>query len=128
MAKRTRVHPARKETSVKLDKITCLLAESLVNGNRFQNSLQKENLRAIKKLSSTNFFIAHIPPSSSKTTAVLTCSTDQQLSNSKGFIIHQLHLTNLQDPHTTRYDFTSSPTEGIPFSLTILESSNLITK
>ena len=98
-----------------------------MNGNRFQNNLQNENLRAIKNLHSNNFFIAHIPTSSSKTTDVLTCSKDQQLPTSKGSIIYTPHLINLQGSHTAQYDFISSQTEVIPFSLSILESSNLPT-
>ena len=98
-----------------------------MNGNRFQDNLQNENLRAIKNLHSNNFCIAHIPTSSSKTTAVLTCSKDQQLPTSKGSIIYTPPLINLQGSHTAQYDFISSPTEVIPFSLSILESSNLPT-
>ena len=111
-----------------LDKSTCLLAASVVNGNRFQKNLQNENLCAIKKLPSNKFCIAHIPTSSIKTTAVLTCSKDQQLSTSKGSIIYTPHLINLQGSNTTPYDFRSSPTEVRLLPLSILESYNLLTK
>ena len=76
MAKKTRVAPARKETSVALEKGICLLVESI---------------GLIKQLSSTNFSIANILISSSKTTAVPTCSVEQHFSNSKESIIHTLH-------------------------------------
>ena len=128
ISKRTRVYSARKETSVELVTSTCVLDASVVNGNRFRNNLQNENLRAIKKQPSTNFYVAHIPTSPSKPTTVLNCYIDQQLSTSKGSIIYTPYLINLQFPHTIRYDFISSPTEVIPFRVSILEIYNLPTK
>ena len=87
-----------------------------------------ESIGIIKKLSSTNFSNANIPISSSKTPAVLTCSVEQHLSNSKGSIIHLVQLNNIQGFNIDRYDFTSSPTDDIPFSFIILESNSLRTK
>ena len=43
-------------------------------------------------------------------------------------IIHLVQLNNIQGFNIDRYDFTSSPTDDIPFPFIILESNSLRTK